>query len=430
MHTLVLGLAIIAVFVTIWALIKRYETRLVLIVAGLFMAAISLHPMMAFQQFDKSMTNASLIIAICSAMGFAAVVKLTGCDAHLVGLLTKPLKKIGLLLLPACGFVVALVTVALPTTAGCTAAVAPTIIPLLVRAGFSPAIAAAMVMGGIPATAFLNPGISHNAFLAKMANIDVMTLIGMNSTRILTCAVCAIVVITITALVYEDYTPNQSVEEMQRKLALGGPGSDAALPEHPNLLKAIAPLIPVILLVVCNIWFKSLRLSVGTAMLIGTIYAFVVARPNPAEMSNKFFDGMGSGYAKIMGIIIAAGVFAAGLRAAGVVDLLVDYLKHAQEMAKLGGSVGPFVLALITGTGDAAAFAFNEAVTPHAAEFGTTIPALGSLAALGGSFGRQASPICGGLILAAGIAGVSPIEVARRTAPAMVVCLLVLYVMS
>lgn len=114
MQTLILSIAVITVFVTIWALVKRYEARLVLFVAGLFMALISLRPMMAFQQFDKSMTNPNLIIAICSAMGFAAVIKLTGCDVHLVSLLTKPLKKVGVFLLPACGFVTALITIAIP----------------------------------------------------------------------------------------------------------------------------------------------------------------------------------------------------------------------------------------------------------------------------------------------------------------------------
>ncbi len=430
MQTLTLSIAVITVFVTIWALIKRYEARLVLFVSGLFMALISLSPMMAFHQFDKSMTNPNLIIAICSAMGFAAVIKLTGCDVHLVSLLTKPLKKIGFFLLPACGFVTSLVTIAIPSTAGCAAAVAPTIIPLLVRSGFHPASAAAIIISGITVTPFFNPGVSHNAFLAKMANIDVMEFMAMNVNRVIVVSICAIVFVTMTCFFYHDYKKNRTEEEIQANLALAGPGTDVSLPENPNLLKAFAPLLPVILLVVCSIWFKSLRMSVATSMLIGTIYCFVVTRASPTEISKKFFDGMGSGYAKIMGIIIAAGVFAAGLRAAGLVDVLVEYLKNAQEVAKLGGSVGPFLLGMITGSGDAAAFAFNEAVTPHAAEFGTTIPALGFLASAAGSLGRQASPICGGLILAAGIAGVSPVEVARRTAPGMVLALIVLYVMS
>ncbi|HBC69704.1 MAG TPA: C4-dicarboxylate ABC transporter [Sutterella sp.] len=430
MQTATILAAAAIVIGVIYGLIRRWETRLTLIAAGLLMACIAMKPMMAFQQFDKSMTNPNLIIAICSAMGFAAVVKLTECDVHLVALLTRPLKRIGAFLLLACGLVTGLVAVALPSTAGCCAAVAPTLIPLMVRAGFKPAAAAAIVVGGIPATAFLNPGISHNAFVAKMSGMDVMELLAFHAPRTVTLGVLGVAVIFVTCLVYKDFVRNPSAEQIEANLALAGPGSNTPLPEHPSLLKALAPMLPVIILVVASIWFKHLRLSVGSAMILGTIYALAVSRANPAEISRKFFDGMGSGYAKIMGIIIAAGVFAAGLRACGLVDLLVDYLKHAQEVAKLGGSVGPFLLGLLTGSGDAAAFAFNEAVTPHAAEFGLSIPSLGVLAALAGSFGRQASPLCGGLILCAGIAGVSPMDVVRRTAPAMFVCLVALYLMS
>lgn len=106
--------AVVVVCVTVWALIKRYETRLVLLVSGLVMALLSLDPMMAFKQFDKSMTNGSLIIAICSAMGFAAVISVTKCDAHLVRLLTQPLKRMGIFLLPACMAVTSVIATAIP----------------------------------------------------------------------------------------------------------------------------------------------------------------------------------------------------------------------------------------------------------------------------------------------------------------------------
>lgn len=61
-----IGLALLVVCATVYALIKRYETRLVLLTAGLVMTLIAMDPMAAFKQFDKSMTNGSLIIAICS----------------------------------------------------------------------------------------------------------------------------------------------------------------------------------------------------------------------------------------------------------------------------------------------------------------------------------------------------------------------------
>ena len=67
-----------------------------------------------------------------------------------------------------------------------------------------------------------------------------------------------------------------------------------------------------------------------------------------------------------------------------------------------GGSIGPFVLSVLMGSGDAGAMAFNSAVTPHAQEFGMQIHSLGSLAFLAGAAGRTASPIAGITILVAG----------------------------
>ena len=85
----------------------------------------------------------------------------------------------------------------------------------------------------------------------------------------------------------------------------------------PNVIYAIAPVIPIAILVVCAIWFPQWKVSVATAMVIGSVYAILVTRTNPETAIKRFFNGMGNGYDTILGIIIAAGVFAAGLRAAG-----------------------------------------------------------------------------------------------------------------
>ncbi|HIU73665.1 MAG TPA: C4-dicarboxylate ABC transporter, partial [Candidatus Aphodousia faecipullorum] len=83
--------ATVVVILTIVALLKRYETRLVLITAGLAMGVMSLAPHIALANMMKNMTNASMILAICSSLGFAAVVSMTRCDVHFVALLVKPL---------------------------------------------------------------------------------------------------------------------------------------------------------------------------------------------------------------------------------------------------------------------------------------------------------------------------------------------------
>ena len=413
------GLVVIG---TIYALVKRYETRLVLLSAGFLMAFASLEPMMAFKQFDKSMTNGSLIIAICSALGFAAVISLTRCDVHLVTLLMRPLKRLGLLLLPACMIVTSIISTAIPSMAGLSASVAPTMIPILVRSGFHPALAAASV-GACMMPAYLNPGVSHNPFIAKLANMEVMQFIGAHATTTLIMGVVSILCVTLACLVFKDYKKDGFTD-------VNIQASEAGEVERPNILFAIAPLIPVVLLVCVSIWAPQLKMSVATAMIIGTVYALAITRTNPEDVTKKFFDGMGKGYASIIGIIIAAGVFAAGLRASGLIDVFVNYLTHANEVAKIGGSLGPFILAVLTGSGDAAAFAFNEAVTPHAPKFGLTIDGLGYLAMMSAGIGRQASPLAGGIILLAGVAGVSPVEVAKRIAPASIVMLIVLYFLT
>lgn len=414
--------AIFCVIATIYALIKRYETRLVLLTSGFIMAFISLQPMVAFKQFDKSMTNGSLIIAICSALGFAAVISLTRCDVHLVSLLMRPLKKVGIFLLPACMIVTSIVATAIPSMAGLSAAVGPTMIPIMIRSGFKPAMAAAAV-GGCMMPAYLNPGVSHNPFISKLASMEVMQFIGAHASTTVTLGLISIICLTITCFAYGDFNRgSKQVEE-----AVEAASNEI---ERPNFFYAIAPLVPVVLLVCASIWAPQLKMSVATAMLIGTFYALVVTRSNPEEVTKKFFTGMGNGYAKILGIIIAAGVFAAGLRAAGVIEVFVQYLTHANEVAKLGGSIGPFALAVLTGSGDAAAFAFNEAVTPHAPKFAMTIDGLGYLAMMAAGIGRQASPLAGGIILLSGIAGVSPMEVVKRTAPAAVVMLIAVYFLA
>lgn len=409
-----IAFALVTVLVTIYALIKRYETRCVLIVAGFAMAIFSLKPMIAFQQFDASMTKASLIIAICSAMGFAAAISLTKCDVHLVALLTRPLKSLGVFLLPACMAVTGICAVAIPSTAGLCAAVGPSMIPILIRSGFRPAIAATAIECSTT-PALLNPGVAHNVFVSKLANMEVMEFIGQFTLPLVLFAAATIAGLMIVCVAYRDYKKPQVQEKGEMQTA-------SNLPEKVNIFYAIAPLVPVVILLYVSL-YTTMKMSVATAMLIGTAYALAVTRSNPAEVTKKFFDGMGKGYANILGIIIAAGVFAAGLKAAGIIDLVVESLTSANHLARIGGAFGPYIMGVLTGSGDAAAFAFNEAVTPNAPNFGLQIADLGWLAVICGSFGRLSSPLAGGVILVAGMAGVNPMEVVKRSAPVMV-CLL------
>ena len=119
------------------------------------------------------MTNASLIIAICSSMGFAYVAKYTGADRSLVHYLASPIRGLGIFLIPVCTTITFFVNIAIPSAAGCAAAVGSTLIPVMLRAGIKPAAAAAAVLGGTIGS-YLSPGTSHNVFISKLADMPTM----------------------------------------------------------------------------------------------------------------------------------------------------------------------------------------------------------------------------------------------------------------
>ena len=193
-----------------------------------------------------------------------------------------------------------------------------------------------------------------------------------------------------------------------------------------NPLYSLMPLIPVIILLLGSTGVVPvLKMGVPHAMVIGAIISLAVTRKNPVELTKNFFNGMGDAYANIIGIIISVGVFVAGLNALGLIKALINWMLNSTGIVKIAATFGPFLLALISGSGDAATVAFNEAVTPHAAEFGLQTMNMGSAAALGGTLGRTISPIAGATIICAGIAGVDPMEVCKRNALGITLALVV-----
>ena len=398
----------------IYLLLKRHESRMVLIAAGILMCIIAGKPMAALDAFAKSMTNAGLITSVCSCMGFAWCMKYTGCDKHLVVAIGKVLKKMGFLLIPGATLATFVVNIAIPSAAGCSAAVGVIFIPILMAAGVHPAMAAAAVKSGTYGS-MLNPGLVHNGVIAKLAGTQITDVIGNHMMATVAGVIVAAVVLTVIAIVLKEnkgYVPEGSVVD------------DDSF--SVNAIYAIMPLVPVIILLMGSTKVVPvLKMGVPQAMIIGAILALAATRKSPVELTKSFFNGMGDAYANIIGIIISVGVFVAGLKALGLIKALIAWMLNSTGIVKIAATFGPFLLALISGSGDAATVAFNEAVTPHAAEFGISTMNMGSIAALGGTLGRTISPIAGATIICAGIAGVDPMEVCKRNALGIVCALLV-----
>lgn len=404
-------LGILIVVITFVLIIKKYESRMVLFVAGVAMCLIGGLPNDIMKAFTKAMTHNSLVPAICTVMGFSYVMKLTGCDQHLVHSISGLLKKGKVILVPLSFLLTWWIGLALPSASGLSAAVGAILIPTLIAAGVHPAMAAATVLAGTWGTA-ISPGNAHNPFVADLAGTDMMTVIIYETlASIIVSLVCA-AVLTAYAVAFKEGANDERRIAYEKEMA---DKMSAGENFNVNYLKALVPVIPLVLLILSSKQVGILpEMSVALSMVLGVVIALVITWSNAQKVCVQFFDGMGSAYGNVIGLIICATVFTSGLAAMGLISTLIELMDGSQSLAALSGTFGPFIIALISGSGDAASFAFNGAVTPYAEQFGMTIMGLGSLAQIAGAIGRAVSPVAGAAIICAGLAKVSPMEVSKR----------------
>ena len=184
-----------------------------------------------------------------------------------------------------------------------------------------------------------------------------------------------------------------------------------------NFLYAVMPVLPLVFLILASKQVGVLPADFGNiplVMLLGTAIATVATRTNPQTIIKNFWTGAGESYGSVMGLIICASVFTAGMTAIGLTGALIEFMKTSQSIAKIAAAFGSYAIAIVAGSGDAATLAFNGAVTPHAADFGLGMIQLGSISNVAGALGRSCSPVAAGAIVCAGIAGISPMEIAKR----------------
>ncbi len=408
----------VIVLITIYLLIKQYETRMVLFCSGFVMAIISGDPMAAFKAFSHAMQESRIFEPIIAVMGFAMVLKITGCDMHLVHLLARYLKKVRPLLIPGAVAATFLINISVVSASGCSAAVGAILIPLLMASGVHPAVAGAAVFAGTFGAMF-NPGFAPNIVVADVSNSTPMAVIANHTWPLLAVGAIGAISLTIVAhLRKEDkgYVPEGGKEN----------GSDEEF--QVNLLKAFVPVLPLAILLLGNMKLVSAfkNVAISHAMIVGVFAAFLVTRMNPGTIVREFWHGVGEGFGHIFAIIICALVFVSGLNAIGLIQAAIGMMIANTEIAKLSSAFGPFILAIMCGSGDAAQVAFNKAVTIHAAQFGINGMDMGSMAAIGGALGRTMSPISGAAIICASFAGVNPLELAKRNAPGMLVAVVTL----
>ena len=411
-------LGAIIVLATIFGMIKRWETRMVLFCAGVLMGIVAGEPLAGFRGFSLAMKEATLFESIVAVMGFAMVIKHTGCDKHLVFLLVKILKKTGMFLIPAATMATFFINISITSAAGCSAAVGSIVIPLLMAAGIHPAVAASAVLAGTYGANY-NPGYPQIMVIAEVAKTAPLSVVANHSWVLLIGGLIGAFSLLAVALLrkeHKGYVPPDGYDPKDFTV---------------NPLRAFVPVLPlVILLASAHGWIPGLKpLAISHCMLIGVFAAFAVTRMNPGKISKEFWIGAGEGFGQVCGIIICAMVFVEGMKSLGLIKAITDAMIANTAIAKLSAAFGPFLLAVMSGSGEAASFTFNKAVTIHAADFGLNPMDMGSVVVIAGAMGRAMSPLAAGAIICAGFAGVDPLEILKRNALGMIIAVIVTMVL-
>lgn len=403
---------IILVILTFWAIVRNYETRVVLMLSGLIMSFIGGNMMSSLAAFSKPLINESLTPIICITMGFSLVLDKTGCSQHLILAITKLLHRVKFIIIPATVILVWLINISLISASGLAAAVGAILIPVLIKLGIKPTMAASTVLLGTWGSS-VSPA---NPFLVQVADLahgDLMTIIQSFAPKaFISVLVSSLILFAIAKFTKEGIQLNTASASIVEETS-----ETSEKAEKINPLYAIVPLVPIVILILASPAVKLLpTISITNAMLLGTLLCFLVTRPNIKDFSSTFFKGAGDGFANIVCLIAAAAMFIQGMNVLGLTAALIDTMANSPALAKVSATFGPFILAAISGSGNAAVLAFNGAVTPHAASFGLQVADMGAVVQAAGNLGRCMSPVAGVSIICAKMAGVNPMELTKRNA--------------
>jgi DcuC family C4-dicarboxylate transporter len=394
------------------------DVRLVLLAGSLplFAATGRMGEMLA--KLVAEMANPGTVVPICSAVGFAFVLRTTGCDQHLVQFLVRPLRRVRVLLVPggiAAGYVINSTIV---SQAGTAAVLGPILIPLLRAGGIAPARAGAvLLLGASMGGELFNPGAVELRKLAELTGLSGSQVVA-RSAR-LNLAACSTALLVFWLLAVRDRRRNGEADEKSSSSDETNP----AAPFRVNLVKALVPLLPLLILssdsvLGTNPILRSLEgpPKILAAMLIGAAAAGLTSPRSAGGLAPSFFEGAGYAYHHVISLIVVASAFAEAIRLSGLIELVIQSIRPWPSLALVVSAVAPWGLAVIAGTGIAPAVAVMEFFVPAAQSMGLDPIRLGTLSALGAHFGRTMSPAAAVVMVSARLAQANAWELIRLVA--------------
>ncbi|MFZ9869731.1 MAG: C4-dicarboxylate transporter DcuC [Candidatus Kapaibacteriota bacterium] len=415
---------------------RGIDIRFVLIAIGLLLASIAMAPWAVFDAFQAAVGNGGIIGPICSAMGYAYVLKATGSDRDMVLLLTRPLRSMRWALVPG-GVAIGFITnMAITSQTASAAALGPVLIPIMRSAGYSPLAAAVTLLVGCSVGGNLfNPGEPDIVTIKDVTSVLSADVINVAVVPNLLAVAAATLVLMLTLRPTEIPTDVPTDEEAVD--AAPTSYAKALLPPLPViallLLQPGLNLVPPLFTIYPNGVHVSMVMLLSTAIAMtvhmlheggGRAFGLRAWRTHVTHLTTEFFDGMGYAFAHVISIIIAASCFIAGLTALGVIDAASTLLASNLELARVASPVLTSAMAVVSGSGTAPSVAFSKAMLPGILPVSAAQAIdVGVLGAIGANVGRTMSPVAAVVLFTSALASVSIADLVRLSARAMLAAL-------
>lgn len=466
MEVLMYLVAIAAVAVVVFMLIKKMDIKISLFLIGivLMFVAMLMGKSIAFSdfassgvawldpfkvvgdQFVSTLTSAGFIILILG--GYTGYMSKIGANEVTVSVLAKPigLIKSPYILVPVVFLLGNLLSLVIPSASNLAIILMATLFPVMLQAGMSTLSAAAVI--ATTATIMPTPlGSDNVAIAAELAKTDAFAGLTASEYVFKYHVLVSIPTLLIMAIVHYFW---QRFMDKRNPLAVDGEHvelADVKKIEGGALYRtvyAILPLLPIIMLLIVFAITSITGLEINLSVELASVLSFVIAIVCELIRSRKgretldgteaFFKGMGNAM-PIVALLVAASVFVVGLKSIGLIDSLQSAMTGLQ-----GGGMGfvlPLILVgltalivLLSGSGTALFFAMVPLMVPLAAAAGINVLAVSLPMGLAGNLLRAVSPVSAVVMIVAGTIKKNPFEIVRRTSVPMIAGVVVMFVLS
>lgn len=433
---IVIGVVIIAAVGT--AIFKGYSATGVLLVGGIVLLAATLllqggilpsdkssgiGVLDIFEVLKKAIANRAggLGLTIMTLCGFAAYMSEIGANNVVVKLASKPLHyiKSPYILMTMAYIIACLMSLAVTSATGLGVLLMATLFPVMTRMGIS--VGAATSICAMPAAIILSPTSSDVIVAAKASGMHVVDFA---FKACLPVSLVAIVTIAISNILWQRYCD-------KKEGFVSAPTSTGSIEASAPWYYFFFPFLPIVGVIFFSGKFSGLpSLHIITIVLISIFIAAVVEYIRSFD-GRRVLDGlticykaMGEAFAGVVMLLIAAGIFASGLKQVGFISTLLGFATSGGT-----GAIGLMVLLVVitflaviaTGSGNAPFYAFVELIPNLAATLGISSAFLVIPMLQASNLARTMSPVSGVVVATSGIAKISPLVVVKRTSVPMLV---------